>query len=402
MKVGRGFVLPMSKRQRKRASHGQSPFAYAAALFVLGVSLVPTGCGEISLNQLLENQEPGELSISPTDAYIPASGTLDISGTGGFRPYTYENKGGLGSLDTETGEYEAPSSVSGSHEATDIEVRDSLGTSASMTLTVFEPIGLSPETKTIREGDTITFVVTGGVPHASEGYYLSVNGSVPESAADGIWENVPFDTAGTYIAEAADSLGNTAISTITVDGSMAIDAERNWVVQGTDPATDPYHETVLTAINEISPHIFLTDPLGMPSEVGWLEVDQYQPSFPYTYDETAIYHAPDAETVVTIKLQDNEGSIATVDIHVLGAPPEPLTFPTSMTVFVNEEVQLTASGGIAPHNFWLVGAGSLNPHPVQERRIRYRAPDFPTTAFVWVEDALGRQAKTTVYVVEGG
>jgi hypothetical protein len=360
---------------------------------VLAVSLVLACCGQISLNQLLENQEPGDLAISPTDAYVPASGTLDISGTGGFRPYTYENKGGLGSLDTETGEFTAPSSVAGSHETTDIEVSDSYGATASTTITVFKPIELSPATKTIREGDRVTLVVTGGVPDPDDGYYFSVNGSVPQSDEDGIWESDPFNTAGTYVAEAADSLRNTAISTITVDGSMAIDAERNWVVKGTDPATDPYHSTTLTAINEISPHTFSIDPPG----VGWLQLD-----FPFLYDETAIYHAPDAEMVVTVKLEDDEGSIATVDIHVLGAPPEPLIFPTSMTVLINEEVQLTASGGIGPHHFWLVGAGSLSPHPVQEYRIRYRAPDFPTTAFVWVEDALGRQTKTIVDVVEGG
>ena len=394
MKVGRGFVVPMSKRRRKRTFPAQSPLLVAAALIVLAVSLVLAGCGQISLNQLLESQEPGELAISPTDAYVPASGTLDISGTGGFRPYMYENKGGLGSLDTETGEFTAPSSVAGSHETTDIEVSDSFGATASTTITVFKPIELSPATKTIREGDRVTLVVTGGVPHASEGYYFSVNGSVPQSDDDGIWESDPFNTAGTYVAEAVDSLGNTAISTITVYASMAIDAERNWVVKGTD-SIDLY------AVNQNPSflHIFSIDTAGQEENVGSVD-----PNLP-THSVTATYHAPTSEEYepfVTIRLQEFGSGPATVDIHVLGAPPEPLIFPTSMTVFINEEVQLTASGGIGPHHFWLVGAGSLSPHPVQEYRIRYRAPDFPTTAFVWVEDALGRQAKTIVDVVEGG
>jgi plastocyanin len=396
MRVGRGFVGPMSNSYIKRLTRGRSLFLYSAACIALG--LILTGCGDISLNQLLENQEPGELSISPTDAYIPASGTLDISGKGGFKPYMYQNKGTLGSVDPQTGEYTAPFSVAGDYETTDIEVSDSFGTTASTTITVFRPIELSPVAKTIRAGDTVIFVANGGVPHTSEGYYFSINGSVPESDDDGIWETDPFTAGGVYTVEVADSLGNTAISTITADGSMAIDAEQNWVVQG----TGPYSSTILTAINQTSPHIFSTEPLGPPSEVGWLFVDSFSPYFPYTYDETAIYHAPDSEAVVTIQLTDWVGNIATVDIHVLSAPPEPLVFPTAVTVLIDEVVQLTASGGIEPHTFSLVGAGALSPHPVQEYRIRYHAPDFPTTALICVEDALGRQAKVTVYVVEGG
>jgi hypothetical protein len=396
MKVGRGFPGPMSKSYGNCTSHGHSSFLYAAALIALG--LILTSCGDISLSQLLENQEPGELSISPTDAYIPASGTLDISGKGGFKPYMYQNKGTLGSVDPQTGEYTAPSSVAGDYETTDIEVSDSFGTTASTTITVFTPIELSPAVKTIYVGQEVDFDASGGVPDPNYDFY--VDGIFVDTTPGG-WSHV-FPTEGSYMVEVMDSLGSTAISTITVDGSMAIGAERNWVVKGNDPDTDPFHSTILTAINQTSPHIFSTEPLVPPSEVGWLVVDSFSPYFPYTYDETAIYHAPESEAVVTIQLTDWVGNIATVDIHVLSALPEPLVFPTAVTVLINEVVQLTASGGIEPHTFSLVGPGALSPHPVQEYRIRYHAPDFPTTAFIWVEDALGRQVKATVYVVEGG
>ena len=113
------------------------------------------------------------------------------------------------------------------------------------------------------------------------------------------------------------------------------------------------------------------------------------------------YHAPDIETVVTIKAEDSAPDMAAVEVYVISAPPEPLAFPSTVEVAVNQQLQLTALGGIEPHTFWLVGEGSLSSHPIQEYRIRYLAPGFPTTAYVWVKDALGRQAKTTIHVVEG-
>jgi hypothetical protein len=403
MKVGRGFVVPMSKRRRKRTSHRHSPFLYTATLIVLGVSLVLTGCGELSLNQLLENQEPGELSISPRTAMIGEGRSIEITGKGGFTPYTFSAT--VGSIDEIEGSiyYTAPNSP----EVVTITLADGISSEATATITVFTPVELSPAAKTIDEGDTVDFEATGGFPDPN--YDFLVNGVLEESTT-GLWSH-EFLTEGTYTVEVMDDLDNSAVSTITVEGGMAIVALRNWVVKGTDPATDPYHETTLTAINEYSPQVFSIETSGSAAEVGWLELDSYAPYLgpPYTYDDTAVYHAPDSEAVVLIQLKDWVGNIATVDIRVLSEPPEPLSLnPTVMTVATNaENVQLSASGGIPEHSFWIFPEGDpeevgyLSEHPTQEFRIRYNAPSDPTTVSVWVEDALGRQAKATIHVVEG-
>jgi len=368
----------MSKVYRKCTSCGRSPFPYIAVLIVMGVSVLLAGCGQISLTQLLENEEPGELSITPTNAFIPASGTLDISGNGGFRPYSYVNIGTAGSIDADTGVYLAPVSVVGSYETTDIEVTDAFGSKALVTITVFGPISLTPSVKTIKVGDSVNFTATGGVP---DPYYdFHVNGNPdPEDSTPGNWSPT-FSTEGIYIVEAVDSLGNSAVATITVDGQLAIEVADIWVLEG--------GSITVTALNQTSPHSFSTDPPG-------------EGTFNDPRAVTTTYHAPNTEMVVTIKLVDDADNTATVDIHVLSAQPEPLTFPTTMTVLVNQVVQLTAVVGIEPHTFWLVGEGSLSPHPVQEYRIRYQAPGFHTTAYVWVQDELGRQAKATVNVVDG-
>lgn len=386
MKVGRVLFGLMSKSHRKCTSCRHSPFLFTTVPAVLGLILLLAGCGDISLNQLLENEQPGEFSISPTNAYIPASGMLDISGKGGFMPYTYENKGTLGFVDPDTGVYTAPSSVSGNYETTDIEVSDSFGTNASTTITVFAPIELSPAVKTVQVNDTVNFTATGGVPDPVDGYYFSVDGSAPESDSDGINWPHNFSTEGSYTVEVTDSLGNTAISKINVESYLTIDVEETWVVS--TGSLD------LTVLNATGPYTFSIDTPGTPAEVGEILNPSSIP---------ATYVAPDAELVVTIKVQDSDTppNVATVEIHVVTVVPEPLTFPTTVTIHVNETVQLTALGGIEPHNFWLDGAGSLSPHPIQEYRIRYQAPDYATTAYVWVQDALGRQAKTTINVVAG-
>ncbi|UCF99571.1 MAG: hypothetical protein JSV89_08520 [Spirochaetaceae bacterium] len=375
MKVGRGLFCPMSKTYGKCTSYGHRPFFYTATLIVLGLALVLIGCGELSLEKLLENEEPGELSISPMDAYIPASGTLDISGKGGFTPYKYKNIGTLGTIDPDTGVYAAPASVSES-DTTDIEVTDSIGSTASTTITVFAPLSLNPAAKIVDEGQEVDFTALGGVPN----YDFYLNGSL-QGSSSGSWSHT-FSTEGSYTMEVVDRLGNTAVSTITVEGHLAIVVDKNWV------------EKTLSldcrVINPDGAHTFSIDTPGTSAEVGYLINPSSNP---------ATFVAPDVETVVTIKVEDNS-NLTTVEIHVLSAAPEPLAFPTTMTVLVNKMQQLTATGGIEPHTFWLVGEGNLSTHPTQENRIRYNAPSFPTTAYVWVQDRLGRQAKTTVNVVE--
>jgi len=392
MKLGGGSIRPMFKVLAKSTSLRCRPYVAAAAAIMLILMAVLSGCGQISLKVLLENEEPGDLSITPSNASIPAGGILDISGRGGFKPYTYEDVSlnPIGSLDSQTGVYTAPdeNNITGDSEQVEIEVSDYFGTKASALFMVYKPVRLGPTVQTVQQNDSVLFTVSGGV--APYDYY--VDGALVSENDDANW-SYTFTSEGGYTVEVADSLGNDAASAITVvaAGELSIDAPRGWIQTG-DP--DPL---VLTAVNPVSPHTFSIQTPGAPAEVGRLELDD-----PPELDLTAEYYAPDVETVVSVELSDDAARSVTMQIHVVGEPP-PILILTPFIAWVetdDADISLTAFGGVPPYHFTLVGAGSLVEHPVHDNKRKYLPPDFATTAYVWVEDAVGQKKKATIYVLE--
>jgi len=162
MKVGRGFLVPMLNSFRKRIPHGYRPFLYTAALIVLASGLALAGCGNISLSQLLEKQAPGELGITPQTATISPEACLEISGKGGFAPYTFLVT--AGSIEEEGGvtSYTAPASVTSDVIITVVDAFSNEATAIiqveSSTMDLIFPI-----TMTIAVGESTGFIeVSGG------------------------------------------------------------------------------------------------------------------------------------------------------------------------------------------------------------------------------------------------
>ena len=78
-----------------------------------------------------------------------------------------------------------------------------------------------------------------------------------------------------------------------------------------------------------------------------------------------------------------------------------MSFPEAMTIGIGENTGFViVTGGTEPYIFTLVGDGTLDYHRLLEDRVKYIAPEFATTAYVWVEDAMGAKRKLTVTVVE--
>jgi hypothetical protein len=254
---------------------------------------------------------------------------------------------------------------------------------ATADLTIYETLSLSPAAKKVEAGTSaadVTFTAVGGVPDPKYDFYL--DGILKDTAL--CWFH-KFDTPGDYTVQAVDSLGNRAIATISVytGGTLAIDAPQNWVEQG-----NPIN---LTATNSTGDHEFyivasngVTGSISNPTAA------------------VATYNAPTTETIVTIQLHDNiGGDTVKFDIHVLdsaNAPPPALTFPSTRTIEEGDDTILAASGGVNGYTFWLDGSGSLNQTSLPDRKIRYQAPGFPTTAYVYVEDGLGRQQVAAITV----
>ena len=386
MTVGRGLLRPISKNCIKCTSRRRWFFLYTAALIVLALNLVLSGCGDLSLNQLLENQEPGELGISPKTATLPADSKIELTGTGGFKPYTYENKTSKGTLYTTTGEYIAPSDgeISGNSEEIEIEVADFFGNKATGTFTVYKTLSLSASSDTVTEGSSVTFTPSGGVPDPVDGYYFYIDGT-QEGVSSGGWPHT-FANEGTYTVEAVDSLSNSAASTVVVfkvGGELMIDLSDNWVLS--------LGSVSVTAINPSGGHTFsATD--GDFDDVNASPTDYNAPDI-----------TPDSELVVTITVEDGLSRIATETIHVLSAPPDPLVFPSTLSLEEGEKTSwIIVSGGVpgadGSYTFTLVGNGVLD--PLLADRLKYRAPNFPTTEYLWVEDAIGQKRKLTITVEE--
>jgi hypothetical protein len=162
MKVGRGFLGPMSKIFSKRTSEGHLPFLHTAVLALLGLSLILIGCGNISLSQLLEKQAPGELGITPKSATISEGSSIEIAGKGGFTPYTFSvTAGSIEEIDAIT-YYIAPNSP----DTVTVTVVDGFSSEATATIQVVSSTGLGfPEAMTIEIGDNTGFVIaTDGTP----------------------------------------------------------------------------------------------------------------------------------------------------------------------------------------------------------------------------------------------
>jgi hypothetical protein len=318
---------------------------------------------------------------------------LDIEGKGGFKPYSYDNisTDPKGTLNPTTGEYVAPAAVdlSGNTEQMEFEVTDHFGAKASTLVTVYKPVRMSPAAVTVDVGTEVNFSVSGGVPN----YELFVD-EESKGTTSGNWAYV-FSDPGTKTVVAEDSIGNRAVSIVTVTDELGIEVGRYWVEEG--------DSLPLIAFNSSGDHVFsiigaTSTPTGSISDAT---------SNPASYDAPA--DIDDDGLVVEIQLLDNsDGETATVNIYVLEDPPLELTFPTQIEVVAgSSETSLTVNGGVpfddpdTPYRFWLEGAGTLNPHPVHGNKIQYTPPDFvpSQSPCVWVEDAVGQRSCATVIVL---
>jgi len=162
MKVVRGFFGPMSNSSGKRISRRQRPVLCTAALIMLASSLVLAGCGDISLSQLLEKQSPGELGITPQTATISPSSSIEISGKGGFTPYTLSaTAGSVDEIDGVT-YYTAPASAT---PDVIITVVDALLSEAVAIIQVESSMTnpfTFPEAMTIAVGESTGYILSGG------------------------------------------------------------------------------------------------------------------------------------------------------------------------------------------------------------------------------------------------
>lgn len=384
MNGGRGSLRAMLKVYGKRTAFGRSSLLCASLLIVLGLGFVLTGCGQLSLSQLLENEEPGVFDVSPNDANIAVNTEMTITGAGGFKPYIFEKVAGIGTIDAESGVYLAPPSVTGDYQEADIQTTDFFGKTALTTLKVFNPLSLNVDATTVLEGGNVNFDADGGVP----GYSFYVDGSETPivTSADGIW-NSTWPTQGVYLVEVVDSIGNGAVSTVTVltaTGTLAIDPESVSIAQ-----SGVVH---FTGINLSGMAEYSHDPaLGTLTAAG----------------DDAQYTAPDNFTgIITVRLEDSfDASVVTAKVYVYDPliPPEALSISPSTVhddLRFGETLVFTAAGGLLPYAFSIDPddfTGTLE--KIDFNKARYTAPSGNNTVdWIRLTDGLGTPRRVRVKV----
>lgn len=120
---------------------------------------------EVLANIMVSGSAISLLSISPTSASLLYGETLDFDASGGQGTYEFSPVSGLGSVDSVTGLYTAPSQDTNAV----VQVEDDSGQAAQAVVTVraaAQALAIAPVTLTLEEGATFQFSATGGTPSA--------------------------------------------------------------------------------------------------------------------------------------------------------------------------------------------------------------------------------------------
>jgi hypothetical protein len=315
------------------------------------------------------------VSIAPSSVTVAPRGNQELVATGGSgEGYAWSlvtNLSGA-TIDPVTGAYQAGSTGG----VTDVvQVADSLGNTASVSVTVTAGLSISPAAVTLAPRASWTFTAAGGsasgyawsfVANASGGTIDSGSGAYTVGAAGGV----------TDVVQVVDSLGNTASASITVTQGVAV----------TPPAATlaPRASRTFTAAG------------GSGTGYTWSLATNASGG---TIDSTGVYTAGSTGGVSdVVRVTDSLGSIATVSITVTEGvaitPPAATLTPRAGRTF-------TASGGSRAGFVWSL-ATNASGGTIDSASGAYTAGSTGgVTDAVQATDSLGNIATVSVTVTMG-
>jgi hypothetical protein len=214
MNVDRGLVDLVPKSNRKCMHDRHPPSLYVTILAMLILSVILVGCGNISLSELLEKQEPSKLGITPKSATIDKNSSIAIAGIGGFTPYTFSAPQGIFSQTNGVTYYTAPDIATN----VTIKVVDSFFNEATASIEVVDSMGLSfPVAMTIVVGESTGYIIaTGGVQPYT--FWLEGSGSLDfhDILSDRVKYRSLVETTDIIYVEDSDAPPTQRTLTITV------------------------------------------------------------------------------------------------------------------------------------------------------------------------------------------
>jgi hypothetical protein len=362
----RGAAPNRGRRLRKRRLS-----AGLGVLVLAGFALA--GCGRLSLQELLESEQPGDFYLSPGNANLQVGRSLVVKANGGFAPYSYLLlTPGVGSFDPVSLVYSAPDSVADTLETVEIEAEDKLGSRDRVTLKIFTSLRLDPAGHLMILGDSVDLTAFGGVPDPLTGDYLFSYNGPPADMAVTASDRVRLTPSaiGSFSLGVDDSIGNHSAADILVvaDSTLAISPSAAVVKTGGSLS----FTAVVPAGHDFT---FSTDAGSITPDAN-----------------PATYTAPGDETVATVTLTDDDTSQSvTATVYVQLTEPEALyVVPSYTEVLVGEQVDLAAGGGLAPYVFSFSPGTEPKGTLVQtgpSSAVYTAPPDLPTRDQIMVEDA---------------
>ena len=311
---------------------------------------------------------PAALAISPSSISLFTNSTAGFGAGGGVPPYSFLVVAGAGSVNPTTGVFTASSTAGTST----IRVTDSDAPPAQIEAiaTVYEPLRIVPESRSLTVGSSFSFSATGGKTPYN---YTVVSGGGSMNAATGLY-TAPGG-AGSAVVRVTDDLMNTRDAAVTVTAAQPL------VITPASKTLIAGDSVSFTAIGGTSPYTFSI----------------LAPADGFINATTGEYTAPGSTATDIIRVTDALNNTSDATATVVGAGPLSIS-PGSVTVPVNGQRVFSASGGAPPYSFAVVsGAGSINASTGT-----YSAPPSAGAVTVRVTDSLLNNQSATVDVAGAG
>lgn len=300
--------------------------------YILSIALtLLTACAannkEESSSTKSSSASSSSVSASPSSITISPNETVTISGSGGTEPYKFSMYSGDGYVGQNTGTFQAYDQTGSSI----VTVTDANGNVAYSYIEISSNIHISPASKSLNSGQTVSFYTNDGVEPYS---YQIISGG--GSMNGNIYTAPSYATSATI--EVSDAAGNTAQAYVTVNASTGLSISPKSVTIYAEESYDftasggsePYSFSVVSGDGSFYGNIFIAG-----SSVGTTKVKVTD----------AVGRTSTA--TVTVKLSEEEDRISTsaqaMADYNIGISWDNLTYSQPTLVFIGMGSSLKAS-----------------------------------------------------------
>lgn len=328
-------------------------------------------CDDFSLYEMLGKTE---LQLSPELIVLQTNSQSQFAASGGEPPYLFSLYSGLGFVDSMTGIYTAPDSMTNDI----IEVTDNDQTAATSIAVVLDRLVLSPSPVTIYMGDSITFTAAGG-KNPRTFSIISGSGELTD-IIDGTLQSTVTYTApgagGSALLQVTDEYDNIVKALITI-------TETNELLINPTSAVVSINGTVDFIASGGNPSSYV---FSVFSGNGTIVDPNVNP---------ATYIAPSSPEDAVIRVTDGNSDTADAEITVIAGDPLQIS-PSSLELVIDTSYTFTASGGQGLYIFTIEsGGGTLTPDTAAS--VIFTAPSTGNDKTVLtVTDELGSTSSATI------